>query len=709
VTYSEWDDTPWSGSPPSALVPAKSNNQLVVASLKAVTDVTPWSRGPALSTLRTTPQQKAESYLRAYRVGWFYKAESKISADIAGLKVQVMPEGADGDNEQAIVPPDLDIPFEALNPVDQFLRLMEKPNPKQTGRQLRQKTQIRRDMAGAAFWYLEGGAGGATPTAIYGISPARMWPAYDRTGARIGWVMDRDAPSGGVPFDDDEIIAFVNQGPEDTYDPVGVVEAVFAHVSLGERIAVHAADMLATGGRLAGMLWPKDRALDEDEYRDVQRAWRNVASDPNAARRLLVFPEPMEWAQGAASPREIGIPELAALSRDEILTAFPISPYMLGVPMKGGGLDNGGASRREEKATYWEETIHPRVEDFEEDIQVNLVSRYEALMGETFDFEVKEPNLDDAASLIEKAGAYRALIAIGGNPDAAWEHVGLDDLKWDGLPALLDPAKQLEMQQQAQKPDTAQGSRVVVRDQDPRDTTAVQQTLVGKARDDLVGQELPGFRGRMHEFLVDQRARVVARLRNQKGKGKASVPDGWWDTDAEDAALRAALDDPYKRLARGAMQAVANSMDRVVMPKRLDRVLEQALKAAGSRISGINEVTRQAIAEQLTEGVRRGYSIDQLVRGVPDENFVGVQNAPLKNGIPAFDEYRAELIARTETMNAYNDAALRGYGSFGVKEVLAIDGDKDAECEQRDGRVYTIDDALGVSDHPNGTLDWAPV
>jgi hypothetical protein len=84
---------------------------------------------------------------------------------------------------------------------------------------------------------------------------------------------------------------------------------------------------------------------------DALRAWRNVASDPNAGPRLLLFPEPMEYAAGASTPAEIGIPELAALNRDNILTAFPISPYQLGVPMPGGL--NSGESASEDRRDYW--------------------------------------------------------------------------------------------------------------------------------------------------------------------------------------------------------------------------------------------------------------------------------------------------------------------------------------------------------------------
>ena len=81
----------------------------------------------------------------------------------------------------------------------------------------------------------------------------------------------------------------------------------------------------------------------------------------------------------------------------------------------------------------------------------------------------------------------------------------------------------------------------------------------------------------------------------------------------------------------------------------------------------------------------------------------------LDNGVAAFDEYRAEVIARTELMDAYNGAALGTYTDAGLSQVEAIDGDGDEECAARDGEVFDIEKADAIEDHPNGTLDWVPV
>jgi SPP1 gp7 family putative phage head morphogenesis protein len=124
-------------------------------------------------------------------------------------------------------------------------------------------------------------------------------------------------------------------------------------------------------------------------------------------------------------------------------------------------------------------------------------------------------------------------------------------------------------------------------------------------------------------------------------------------------------------------------------------VIDIIRTAVGARITGINQTTRDKIQAIIEQGVTSNLSPAELGRVIREAT--------------AFDEARAEMIARTETALAYNDAALGTYREFEVSHVQAIDGDTDAECAARNGNVYTLEEASGITDHPNGTLDWVPV
>lgn len=76
------------------------------------------------------------------------------------------------------------------------------------------------------------------------------------------------------------------------------------------------------------------------------------------------------------------------------------------------------------------------------------------------------------------------------------------------------------------------------------------------------------------------------------------------------------------------------------------------------------------------------------------------------------EEWQSRRVARSEVKDAYNAATLLAGKQVGVETVQAADASEgtdqhtDDECKDRDGKIYAIDDAIRVDDHPNGTLFW---
>lgn len=137
------------------------------------------------------------------------------------------------------------------------------------------------------------------------------------------------------------------------------------------------------------------------------------------------------------------------------------------------------------------------------------------------------------------------------------------------------------------------------------------------------------------------------------------------------------------------------------MPTRgqiTDSIILDIIAELGTRITGINETTRQAVMAEIMEGVREGEGGAAIGDRIEDLDS------------RLFSEYRGELIARTETNRALNVAQIESFKQYGVEQVRAIDGDEwDEECRERDGQVFSVADAMGIEDHPNGTLDWVPL
>jgi len=121
----------------------------------------------------------------------------------------------------------------------------------------------------------------------------------------------------------------------------------------------------------------------------------------------------------------------------------------------------------------------------------------------------------------------------------------------------------------------------------------------------------------------------------------------------------------------------------------------------------IAEDTKRAIFRALAEGRSLGEGPPAVARRIREQ-------VPAGRFVKAGPQYRANLIARTETKFAQNASSMEAYRASEVVEgVLAFDnqtGFGDADCTARDGTVYSFDDADAqtAAEHPNGTLSWAP-
>ncbi|HEY6013515.1 MAG TPA: hypothetical protein VIU37_05900, partial [Candidatus Limnocylindrales bacterium] len=108
-----------------------------------------------------------------------------------------------------------------------------------------------------------------------------------------------------------------------------------------------------------------------------------------------------------------------------------------------------------------------------------------------------------------------------------------------------------------------------------------------------------------------------------------------------------------------------------------------------------NRTTRDGLAEIVAQGVEQGMGAAELGRAIQDWS--------------GWDEYRAEMIARTETGMAFNETALATYRDSGVEQVQVTDGDDDEICLPWHDWTGPIDEAPEPLGHPNCTRDIVPV
>jgi hypothetical protein len=134
------------------------------------------------------------------------------------------------------------------------------------------------------------------------------------------------------------------------------------------------------------------------------------------------------------------------------------------------------------------------------------------------------------------------------------------------------------------------------------------------------------------------------------------------------------------------------------------------LVQAGDRIVGINDVTRDDVALALALGGERGYNQEQIAYGVPEDNFMGIQDI-----VDQTYRGRADAIVRTELAFASARASLDQYTEAAVTLVDVLDGPGCGWTEHddpdiADGSTRTMAEAMAYPiAHPNCIRVFLPV
>jgi hypothetical protein len=596
----------------------------------------------------------------------------------------------------------------------QVLDWLERPqqslplNRRQTGASTRRDlwfiTSRHAGLCGSAFWFLDQQTRvtGSALATLY-INPARMFPVQDEQGFLRGWKLDADEDgNGGVPLELEEVRHFVFEPPDMGHYGIGLVESGGTTAYLSESIERHATQVIRGGARMAGLMAPKvGTTVSDDQWEATKRDWRNLMGSDESAKRLHILRAPVDFTRTAATMQELAVEALYKMSREDKMALWGVPASQVPFPTAAGL--NSGETKGYDEAVFYQGAVHDRVNVLKDVLQGQILDPIAEAGGPKLTLVVEEPEFDDETPLFERAQKARDLPLTANERRA---QVGLDplpDVDTAGEPLGTAIWLPVGLSMVAAGPDEA-GNLIALPEPEPPPAVLpppVEEELppeVGKAT-------LGGLRKRVDTRFVRAlqkdvaealraQAQAVAKRIRSRGAAVRKSKGAWWDEAVENARLRKAIERHNLAVATLVTEEVPKLIPHKAEPFE-ETVLDFIRTRTGERIAGINQTTRDAIAALIAEGFEQGLG--------PEEVADSIEAAT------AFNEARAELVARTESMFAYNEAALSSYREFGVTEVEALDGDQDEECAERNGQTFSVDEAFGIADHPNGTLDWAPV
>lgn len=187
--------------------------------------------------------------------------------------------------------------------------------------------------------------------------------------------------------------------------------------------------------------------------------------------------------------------------------------------------------------------------------------------------------------------------------------------------------------------------------------------------------------GQFEQWLQDAQEQEVLELINRDGNRYVRK------------AYQKGLENAERDLARQGITDTDDATDAIALIDQPvhARTLQQLYTRNYDTLEGITEDVADEVREVMTEGFAEGLNPREMGRNIRDR-------------VDTVGKHRATVLARTEVVNAHNEAALTRYEQVAgpnarvqVNAEILTAGDRRVcpICEPRDGEVMTIQEARG--------------
>jgi hypothetical protein len=362
------------------------------------------------SVLKRTPQEVMKQAANLWReVAWIRAAERVISGTVAGSPIP----GASANEGKVgwhLEDPDgetIDDDYEGEPRAKEAYELLCHPQAKTdapqklTRRELWNLTSRHMGICGPAFWYKDQQDSYGIPASYLYIRPDRLYPIPDDTGNLAYWLLDADK-KGKTPqrFEVTDLVQFNLELPDDGFFGVGLVVSAINKIQFGQALDRHVTSVVASGGRLSGIIAPKAGVIDNDNiYQQLVRDWRNIAEQPEAAKRAQVVRYPVEFTKTVADLQQLEVVKLLSNNRDELLELWGVPLSQIG-GSPAAGL-NSGDVRKFDRAALIQNAVEPRCDVMAERIQIEM-DDWQPYLGWAPKFSFDVPQLEDDSPRYDK-------------------------------------------------------------------------------------------------------------------------------------------------------------------------------------------------------------------------------------------------------------------------------------------------------------------
>ena len=608
-----------------------------------------------------------------------------------------------------------------------FLALLKRPNPYYSGEQLWMGIEMSYTVDGNAYALIVRNNAGR-PAQLWWVPHWMMEPAWDSEGNEFltHYVY---SPPGQRPIriEPEDVLHFrFGFDPNNPRKGLSPLRTVMRELFTDAEAANYTASLLRNGAVPSVIVMPKENANIIQSDDDLKATKADLSASFKGDRRgePMAIGAPVDIEQFGYSPEQMDLASLRRIPETRAAAVLRLPPIVMGL-LSGLQFATYANFREAERVAYRANLI-PTYRNMAGTLHTQLLSRFEPnidlfeVQFDTAQVEALQENAD------ERAARWRGLYVDGlAELGEARAEVGLTvDPAVHAIRRVPLAVLEIPAGEQAPPPSPPSGTETRSYSASGIKATAAQRNVIlALQRDAQRLQEAftsdlePAFEelGRLAERAY-QEAQVLVRAGGNGLEEKQTPEDealaeriiqgmalSQWSQDA----LIPAFDGHYLRTTEmtvGSINTVLN------LGVNLPDPAAREIVAAGGRRAGLLDITgetRQAIFRSLADGRAAGEGPAALGRRIRSQ-------VPAGRFTTAGPRYRANLIARTETLHAQRVSSLQTYRTSDVVTgVIAFDnqtGYDDAECIQRNGREFTFEEAEAemAAEHPSGTLNFAP-
>jgi len=594
------------------------------------------------------------SYQRTYsNATWVYAAANAIGRSAAGLPYVIMRPGKNGVNEPV--------------PGHWLQKLFDAVNPFMTSYELNEAVFINLMLTGNAYIGIERNASGRA-VELWPLNSSRVTVIPSKSEYVKGYLYTVNGRD--VAYEPKDIIHIKLFDPNNDYYGLSPIAAA----SLAVQSDLYAARYnrnIFKNESLPGVYLKSDQVLDGDTAEEIRKRWDRSHKGVDKAGRTAVLGSGTEAKTLNISNRDMQYMEQRKMSREEILAVMGVPPVMVGL------LEYASyANAREQKATFWEDTMTPLLTKVGATINEQLVQKEDPSVVGMYDLsgvkalqENRKEQTEIVSSLVGSGMPLNDALKFAGieGKEYAWGNIAWLPFNLMPVSSAADPAASGEP---AASQEGKQGIPFV-----KRFTKAQKDNSIKQRR-----KRLTPIKGRMKRKMLrlyqEQENAVLRIIRDAQDDGKA-VKDYDYDPILDDIAreIRAGRQAFEADATTYVAQAFAQGVEHVNTDLQIDFTLsnERAKKLIQTQASrfakDVTETTKTDLLAALREGIDAGESSKELYDRA-------------KQYYDASKDYRAENAARTETARAYSTANLEGYKEAGfAKHEWVKDTERHAENE----------------------------